>query len=953
MRKRIAILCAAVLLIGCFGFTAAAAEGNLKAEFAKVRANIKEYVLDMEYANASEENKQMYDKRVANFVKQTQELSATMNKSAASQKLWDDNEDVGTNFDRLTTMAKAYVMDGSELKGNASLFGDIISGMEFVYLNQYNETTAEIGNWWSWEIGYARKSAQLVAVMFDHLTSAQVERYLRGVRHFCPDTRMNNYNNGGSVSTGANRTDVCYSIIIESALKEDEARLKDALAATLEVLEYVTKDDGFYDDGSFIQHGTVAYTYSYGDALMNTISLNLSFAGGTVFNVVDNPLVENLYTAVYKSYEPLIYKGAAFDMVRGRAVSRNASGQGNAQSVLNSILRISQFAPEEHANHFKSFLKYHVQNNTALDYMASTTNIGNRSKMKAILDDPNIEPIPEPNYNVIYNSMDRVTNFRPGWAVGLAMNSSRVARFESINNENLKGWYQGEGTLYLYNDDQTHYGADYFVTIDPYRYPGTTVSKKKRADVSGTGTAGLSTKDWAGSTGLDGMYSVSGMEVEGYDNTMTAKKSWFMFDDEIVCLGADINAGAGDGAAVETIVENRKLTESNDNTILIDGAELLTGYQEETSFPNVSWVHLEGNVEGADIGYYFPTATYVGALRESRENDIQDGNPTVASKIFTNNYFTMWLDHGMAPKGETYSYVLLPGKTAEETKAYAANSGITILENSAEAQAVTDENLHITGINFWEERTKTVDDVTCNTAATVMLKRTDTELEISICDPTQKQTAAIDLSMPDEGYRVVSADNGVSVKQSGGTLQISADVYNARGKSFNVKLEKRASDPSGGEVFDSRTVSGIALLEGCANAIVDGEKKVIDSADSSVVPCQQDNRVYVPLRFLAESLGAEVAWDNGTQTATVTSGNTEITVDTLRQTIAVGGALTEGKSIMQGDRILVPVRLVSETLGKKVYWHSKGLIVVGDSEKLFNAATEEHIIDSLIGQILG
>lgn len=130
------------------------------------------------------------------------------------------------------------------------------------------------------------------------------------------------------------------------------------------------------------------------------------------------------------------------------------------------------------------------------------------------------------------------------------MNSSRVARFESINNENLKGWYQGEGTLYLYNDDQTHYGADYFATIDPYRYPGTTVSKKKRADVSGTGTAGLSTKDWAGSTGAGLVCTASAVwRFEGYDNTMTAKKSWFMFDDEIVCLGADINASASDGAA--------------------------------------------------------------------------------------------------------------------------------------------------------------------------------------------------------------------------------------------------------------------------------------------------------------------------------------------------------------------------------------------------------------------
>lgn len=948
MKKRTALLCAAVLLLGCFGWNVSAAD-DMKTEFQKVRANIVEYLLDREYADTSEETRKLYQTRVDGFVKQAQELSESMDKSATAQSPWEDTAaDPGTNFDRLTTMAKAYVMDGSSMQGNAALFADIISGMETVYLNQYNENTAEIGNWWSWEVGYAKKSAQLVALMFDYLSGEQVERYLRGVRRFCPDTRLNNYNNGGLVSTGANRTDVCYSIIIESALKEDEARLRDALEASLEVLEYVTEGDGFYEDGSFVQHTTVAYTYSYGDALINSLSLNLSFAGGTAFNVTDNPLLDNLYNAISASYEPLLYRGAAFDMVRGRAVSRSSDSHANAQSVTTSILRICDFAPEEYAAHFKSLLKYHVQNNSVSDY-TETTNIGNRVKMQNILNDDSIEPIAEPVYNKIFNGMDRVAHFRPGWAAGLAMSSSRISSYESINDENIKGWYQGEGALYLYNSDETQYDTSFWATIDPYRYPGTTVSRKERADASnGKGGTGLSTRDWVGSAGMDGLYSVSGMELEGYDNTLSAKKSWFMFDDEIVCLGADITAN--DNAPVETTVENRKLSDAGNNVVTINGYELLTSFDSEITTPNVTRAHMEGNTDGADIGYYFPNGATMNSIRETRQHNIQEINPTQTSKVYNNTFFTFWMDHGTNPKGASYAYVVLPGMTAEETDEYAENPGITILENSAEAQAVRDENLHITGINFWQEKTKTVDGVTSNTMASVMLKQTETELTVTICDPTREQKSDIELTMADEGYRVVSADDGINVKQNDGMLTISADVYRAYGKNFTVTFEKTAAGGEGGT--DSRFTNGIVLLEGSPNALVKGEKTLIDAADLSVVPGQKNDRVYVPLRFLAESLGAEVAWNDENGVATVTYGKTEMTADANSGAIFVGGTAVAGEAFMNGGRMMVPVRAVSEALNKKVYWHSKGLIVVGNSEKLFNPATEETLIDTLIGQIL-
>ena len=48
------------------------------------------------------------------------------------------------------------------------------------------------------------------------------------------------------------------------------------------------------------------------------------------------------------------------------------------------------------------------------------------------------------------------------------MSSSRIGKFESINNENTKGWYTGDGMTYVYlhvND----YASNYWEYINYYR----------------------------------------------------------------------------------------------------------------------------------------------------------------------------------------------------------------------------------------------------------------------------------------------------------------------------------------------------------------------------------------------------------------------------------------------------------------------------------------------------
>src|SRR5262249_26343386 len=185
-----------------------------------------------------------------------------------------------------------------------------------------------------------------------------------------------------------------------------------------------------------------------------------------------------------------------------------------------------------------------------------------------------------------------------------------------INQENLKGWYTGDGMTYLYNQDQGQYSDDFWPTVNQYRLPGTTVDTRSRSSCSGQSYA--SPKSWVGGTDLWDV-GVSGMELKAYGSSLTARRSWFMFDDEIVALGAAINST--DSAGVETIVENRKLDADGSNALTVNGEQkpATLGWSEAMS--DVSWFHLDGTG-----GYSFP------------EPPVGDGGRPTRSRLWGGDY---------------------------------------------------------------------------------------------------------------------------------------------------------------------------------------------------------------------------------------------------------------------------------------------------------------------------
>jgi hypothetical protein len=169
---------------------------------------------------------------------------------------------------------------------------------------------------------------------------------------------------------------------------------------------------------------------------------------------------------------------------------------------------------------------------------------------------------------------------------------------------------------------------------------------------------------------------------------LKARKSWFLFDDEVVALGSDIRSTAT-AQTVETIVENRRLP---------NGSVF-------SSDPARAWGHLAGATTTASIGYVFPNGGNWQAQQISRSGAWKDINAGYSATVQTAQYETIWFDHGVAPTGASYAYITLPGKTKAETAAYAANPAITILQNDASAQAVSHDRLGLVAVNFWAPKT--------------------------------------------------------------------------------------------------------------------------------------------------------------------------------------------------------------------------------------------------------
>ena len=134
------------------------------------------------------------------------------------------------------------------------------------------------------------------------------------------------------------------------------------------------------------------------------------------------------------------------------------------------------------------------------------------------------------------------------------------------------------------------------------------------------------------------------------------------------------------------------------------------------------------------------------------------------------------------------------------------------------------------------------------------------------------------------------------------------------------------------------------------SAIVNGVGKLIDSSNPDVKPIIDNSRTLVPVRFISESFGANVTWDDATREIGVKLGDKEIKMTLDSESYTVNGEAktldVPAKSV--NGRTLIPLRALVEALGKEVFWDNRGLIVISDEKDFLDEQNDKDLIDYMV-----
>lgn len=723
----------------------------------------------------------------------------------------DDAVEFRVSFKKVLSMCKAYAAEGGALYQNQDMLKDITNILDFLCGSCYT-AKSQTDNWWTWEIGIPKDLIPALILIYDGLTEEQVMAYTETLYFFQPDpfhegviNTASTHGQGYREAQGANIIDCSTTAVGLGALREDNELVYLGMLASSQTFVIQNVEDsaqiaangynsGFYPDGSYLDHIKVPYLGAYGIEFMKGGAKIPSLLAGTPWKYPEQ-VQDNLESYIVEGFGNGMYKGMMLDCLKGRSVSRPASSnQAAGREAMMIILQIvdsfSQEAKETTLSALKAWLE---EDEGFIDSLVGAENMAIKKKAKEILEDTSIQSNIAPVHKS-YPLMDRVVHRTEDYLFALSMYSERIQNTEIMNDENRFGWHQNNGMTYIYDEDN-QYTENYWNTVNPLRLPGTTVVPVNigtgKPDGSGFAQGGdfCSKESWVGGTSI-GNYGVSGMSFSGetqgiagdapvsYALDLKGKKSWFMFDDEMVCLGAGIT-NKNMELPVETTIENKKLRKDGSNQLLVNGEKTEIPVKEAnvkelvertadvsgTSFEQVNWAHLEGN-QSVGTGYYFP--------EENTEIQVRRGQTTGSWKDVgtfegesTENYLEMWVDHGQNPENASYSYVLLPETSAEETENYAQAPKVTILENSSEVQAVRHETLKITGINFWQEQGGSVDGITSDKAASVMLQETEQgTVKVSVSDPTMKNKGNIQLTFEEEIADSIQLDENVTCEKT-------------------------------------------------------------------------------------------------------------------------------------------------------------------------------------------
>ena len=168
------------------------------------------------------------------------------------------------------------------------------------------------------------------------------------------------------------------------------------------------------------------------------------------------------------------------------------------------------------------------------------------------------------------------------------------------------------------------------------------------------------------------------------------------------------------------------------------------------------------------------------------------------------------------------------------------------------------------------------------------------------------------------------------------------------------RLETDYDTPISSQMLRCRMQNETAFYIGSSKALRNGIAEYIDEADNSIAPYIKDNCTMLPMRYLIESLGGNVSFSEVGSIAKGEINGKEITAVAGAGHITVDGKRIEmsAASEIYKSRFFIPMRAISEAVGKRVLWDKTGLVVLSDTEETMDWRKNLRLMYTAAGEMV-
>ncbi len=378
--------------------------------------------------------------------------------------------------ERVLELARVYRTPGSEWKDSEQVRQALHRAMNYWFTRR-----PRCLNWWYNEIGVPKTLGAAFLLLEEELTDEERQAAIDVMK--AARFRM----------TGQNKVWLAGNVLVR-ALLQDDRELVQAARDTIASEICLGRTEGIQPDWSFHQHGPQQQFGNYGLSYLSGMAFYARLFHDTSF-AFSLPQQNILHALVDEGYRWVVWQ---------RHMDVSALGR--------------QFF-------------HHAQLHKAYGVAFAAADLG-------------LDGFPKQGNPLVghkhFGCSDYTVHRCPDWMATVKMSSSRVIGTELVNEDNLKGYYMGDGATFFYRRGDEY--LDVFPFWDWRKVPGVT-AYEDRAPMPVMRSARQNNRSGnVGGLG-DGRQGMTAMELDR--DGLKGVKAWLFAEKFVVCLGAAVRSDSG------------------------------------------------------------------------------------------------------------------------------------------------------------------------------------------------------------------------------------------------------------------------------------------------------------------------------------------------------------------------------------------------------------------------